>query len=60
MTCIKCGKPATKRFSPDLDIEGMGACDEHAHELQMDLIISTIEGWEWFEKKYFKKKKNGK
>lgn len=60
MNCIKCGKPATKRFSPDLDIQGIGACDEHADEIEMDLIISSFEGWGRFEKKYFKKKKNGK
>lgn len=27
MNCVKCGKPATKRYSPDLDIRGIGSCD---------------------------------
>jgi hypothetical protein len=62
MTCIKCGKPATKRFSPDLDIQGIGACDEHAEEIRIDLLITQLEpeGWERFEKKYLKKKKDEK
>lgn len=60
MNCIKCNKPATKRFSPDLDIKGIGACDKHADEIEMDLIISSFEGWDKFEKKYLKKKRYGK
>jgi hypothetical protein len=57
MTCIKCGKPATKRFSPDLDIQGIGACDEHVEEIRIDLLITQLEpdGLERFEKKYLKK-----
>ncbi len=27
--CHKCGKPATGRYSPDLDIAGLAFCDEH-------------------------------
>lgn len=54
MKCIKCGKPATKRFSPDLDIKGIGACDEHAEEIRLDLLITQFDkkGWDRFEKKY--------
>lgn len=44
MNCIKCGKPATKAYSPDLDLKGIGACDKHAEEIKMDLMICMIEG----------------
>ena len=27
--CHKCGKPATGRYSPDMDIAGLAFCDEH-------------------------------
>ena len=55
MECIKCGAPATKRYSPDLDIKGIGMCDEHQEEIQMDLLITQFmpDGWEIFKKKYF-------
>ena len=58
MTCIKCGKPATKRYSPDLDIKGIGMCDKHEEEVKTDLMIAnfTDDGWEEFEKKYSKVK----
>ncbi len=61
MTCIKCGKPATKRYSPDLDIKGIGMCDEHKDEIMNDILITTLieDGWKKFEKKYFKPKKDG-
>jgi hypothetical protein len=60
LTCIKCGAPATKRYSPDLDIKGIGMCDEHEEEIRMDLLITHFlpDGWEKFEKKYLKQKKN--
>lgn len=57
MNCVKCGKPATKVYKPDLDVTGIGMCDEHHEEIQLDLLIATFEGWEKFEKKYFKNKK---
>ena len=57
MQCVKCGKPATKRYSPDLDIKGIGMCDEHEEEIRMDLLIAQFDskGWDKFEKKYLKK-----
>jgi len=58
MKCIKCGKPATKICSPDLDIKGIGMCDEHEEEIKMDILIASFEGWDKFEKKYLKKKKD--
>jgi hypothetical protein len=56
MKCVKCGAKATKRYSPDLDIKGIGMCDEHAEEIQMDLLIAQFDkkGWDKFEKKYGK------
>jgi hypothetical protein len=27
--CHKCGKPATGRYSPDMDVAGLAFCDEH-------------------------------
>lgn len=60
LTCIKCKAPATKRYSPDLDVKGIGMCDEHEEEIKLDLLITQFDpkGWEKFEKKYLKQKKN--
>ena len=54
MKCIKCGKKATKRYSPDLDIEGIGVCDEHEQEVQLDIMLVSMgeKDWKYFEKKY--------
>ena len=56
MECVKCGAKATKRYSPDLDIKGIGMCDEHAEEIQIDLLMTQFDkkGWDKFEKKYGK------
>jgi hypothetical protein len=60
MECIKCGAPATKKYSPDLDVKGIGMCDEHEEEIKLDLLITQFDpkGWEKFEKKYLKPKKD--
>ena len=61
--CIKCGKTATKRYSPDLDLNGIGMCDEHEEEIRKDLMIAMFTDWKYFENKYLKepkKKKNDK
>jgi hypothetical protein len=55
--CIKCGKTATKVYSPDLDVKGIGMCDEHEEEVKVDLLIANFQGWDKFEKKYSKDKK---
>ena len=62
MDCIKCGKKATKAYKPDLDVTGIGMCDEHLEEIQLDLLVAQFDpkGWEKFEKKYLKSKKDGK
>lgn len=59
MNCIKCDKPATKRYSPDPDVKGIGMCDEHQEEIHLDLMICMMdEDWDYFEKKYIKQKKH--
>ena len=56
MECVKCGAKATKRYSPDLDIKGIGMCDEHAEEIRLDLLMTQFDkkSWDKFEKKYGK------
>ena len=56
MECIKCGAPSTKRYSPDLDIQGIGMCSEHEKEIIQDIMISMLTNWKAFKKKYFKTK----
>lgn len=53
MKCIKCEEKATKVYRPDLDLTGLGMCDEHEEEVQTDIIIATLEGWDHFKNKYF-------
>lgn len=59
MKCVKCGAPTTKRYSPDLDIKGIGMCDEHEEEIKLDLLMTQFmpDGWKKFEKKYSKNEK---
>ena len=59
MECVKCGAVATKKYSPDLDIKGIGMCAEHTDEVMMDLMVAQFDkkGWEKFEKKYSPKNK---
>jgi hypothetical protein len=58
LKCVKCGAIATKRVSPDLDITGIGMCDEHEEEVKLDLLITQFDpkGCEKFEKKYVNNK----
>ena len=39
MKCEICGKKATYRFSPDMDIKGLGACRKHKRDMQYAYII---------------------
>lgn len=43
MKCVKCGKTATTRFSPDLDIVGIGSCDECLESVQM-AYVALLQG----------------
>lgn len=53
MNCLKCGKPAKFRYTVDLDIRGIGMCEEHKDEISEDLLIAMLSnGYKWFEKKY--------
>ena len=62
MTCIKCGKTATKAYTPDFDIKGIGMCNDHEDEIKLDLLITQFDtkGWDKFEKKYLKNNQNEK
>lgn len=50
MKCSKCDKYATGRLSPDLDIKGVGFCDEHEAEVKMEMLVLIFEGEEAYEK----------
>jgi hypothetical protein len=52
MKCIKCGEEATKRYSPDMDLKGIGMCEKHEEEVMFDIIAALCDGWAEFEKKY--------
>lgn len=54
MKCVKCDKEATIRFSPDLDIQGIGACEDCREEIHTDLMLAVIRNdFKQFEKKYY-------
>lgn len=61
-TCIKCGKPADKVYRPDLDLKGIGMCNEHEQEITIDILSFVLneDAYERFEKKYLKKKNEKK
>ena len=55
MNCIKCGKKAIKAFSPDLDINGLGACEKCISNVSLAylmIIQGTPEMAEDFTKKW--------
>ena len=37
--CHKCGKPATGRYSPDMDIAGLAFCDEHQELMALGFYL---------------------
>ena len=43
MNCVKCGKKATKRFSPDLDIQGIGTCKKCEEQVSLAYLM-IIQG----------------
>lgn len=61
-TCIKCDKPADKVYRPDLDLKGIGMCNEHEQEITLDILSFVLneDAYERFEKKYLKKKNEKK
>jgi hypothetical protein len=49
MKCIICGKKAKWRYSPDLDINGIGACNKHkkdVHTYYFALITDEKLFWD--------------
>ena len=44
MKCSICGKKATIRLSPDLDIQGLGACKKHEDDMMIAYILLTKDG----------------
>lgn len=48
MKCEICGKKAIYRFSPDMDIEGLGTCKKHKKDMMIAFIILMEKG----EKEY--------
>ena len=56
MQCIKCGNMATKSYSPDMDIKGLGTCEIDMQDVfiaYMMIVQQTPEmakdftkGWE--------------
>ena len=56
MKCLACSKDATVRYSPDLDIKGIGACDEHSEMIRTDIMFCSLDliSWEDFDSKYKK------
>ncbi len=65
--CIICDKKATKRFSPDLDIRGLGSCDKHENDVQFGYVMlmqgddKMFEAWlKGMRKAYEKSKRKNK
>lgn len=54
MKCIVCGLKATKRFSPDLDIQGIGACKKHIEDVRLAYVM-LLQGDEKMYNSYIKK-----
>jgi hypothetical protein len=46
--CFKCGHKAYYRFSPDLDISGLGACKKHLEKVKMAYIL-LLSGKDLFD-----------
>ena len=59
--CVVCGRRAKWRFSPDLDIRGIGACQRDLEDVRMAYIILLGEGGEKMFKSFIEgvKKKRG-
>jgi len=55
MNCIKCNKTAQHHYSPDIDVKGIGMCNECKDEVFRDIKIAIIgNDWKHFKKKYLK------
>ena len=43
MKCFICKKKAKWRFSPDLDIRGIGSCTKHKSDVQL-VYVAILQG----------------
>jgi len=59
MKCEICNGEAVYRFSPDVDIEGLGACEKDREYVQAAYIILVNEGSEAFNSFMKSLRKNG-
>ena len=46
MKCEICKEEAIFRFSPDLDINGLGSCEKHKQDMQIAYLILLTGGEE--------------
>jgi hypothetical protein len=44
IVCEICGKKAVFFFSPDLDIQGLGACKKHKKVIQVAYLVLMMNG----------------
>lgn len=54
--CIKCGKDGIGRYSPDLDIDGIGFCKEHQEDVMLG-YAALISGDKEMAESFFKGEK---
>lgn len=62
MKCIACDKEATKVIRPDLDLTGIGMCEDHEKEVTFYWVEACVtKDFTKFENKFInnKNKKNG-
>ena len=57
MKCVVCDKEATGRISPDMDLQGVGYCDQHQDGVMLAYIALIGDGIETFERMIQKLKK---
>ncbi len=44
MKCQICGKKAKHSLSPDIDVQGLGACEEHLEDMRLAYIVLITQG----------------
>ena len=49
MTCIICGEKSKYRYSLDIGIRGIGACEKHKDEVKIAYMILILKGKKEFE-----------
>ena len=49
MKCEICGEEAVYRFSPDLDIDGLGSCEVHKGNVEIAYYILLNDGLKAFQ-----------